>query len=971
MLFSSIFFINLYPLTKAMKANLKEKSILFPNTTFCIIPSDHVGLQQDEEVRGARHVVELMRLLTNSKIRDDLIAHGADELARDTSKPIDLSAVSIIISDHCDFPEFADCVDRLVPVAKPAWVRQCIEQNKLLPLRPYSVDPKSFMAEVSIVCVGLGAGDKVLIHEAMRAMGGTWTNMLTHFTTHVIATSLEHRLCQAVLRAPEAQKIKIVSPKWIQDCLKYRKLLDDRPYYLLNPGTNEEPDLLDKGELLEGKYFYLGEDLGFSMSTKKVLEGIIEQVGGVITDSLEKASTYVGEYRDGEEYYTASRQNLVVGNLSWLFWMIAQDRWTSPLHFLLHYPYVRGGLPDMHDMVISVSNYTGDARNYLQTLIEKLGATFTRQLRDSNTHLISAKPVGPKYLAAKNWNINTVNHLWLEETYAAWEVKSLTDARYIHAPKRKQLIAPVAQTELKSEMLKIFYEEDEPVVQVDDYQLSESDHQMDLNNMEPMLDVDADMPDTAPGLLDEPVVLQESGSEKHMSEAEDESDDPDHANHDPGSPQIVEKENEPPILKDAISSSPVGRLLPAPTPSPKKRTAKLAETPGAAVPVTPMSRLATDTSLLAFSSGRGRAAKDKAAAKLHQNMNDLNEFQKRRRTREIPLLPEEVQMSKEEGQHSTKKQRGNSKSRTEFGVEAPSSSAGRSSSAGLAEEGTPLSKRGKKHSTGTNKRSTSPGPGSSPAQKARRARTSHSSSPEPGDLMLDSSPLTQHPSAAAAAAAAAVHMNLLITGLDDKLSSSNERTLAKLGITLVSDPIKATHVIAPRVCKTQNFLVSLANGPVLLDRAYLDACLIPAHRKAAPGVDEYLLQDPASEASILHCTLAELQERARKYKGTLLSGYTFNVAPNIRGKFEVINIIVKAHGAHSCVLIKSAAKAQFSEPSDDGKVILLAAPEQQSLITSFKHHFAATEYTPYCFTAEWLLVSILRMQLDFGAEGAL
>lgn len=43
-----------HPLTKAMKANSKEKSILFPNTTFCIIPSDPVDTQQDEEVRVCR-----------------------------------------------------------------------------------------------------------------------------------------------------------------------------------------------------------------------------------------------------------------------------------------------------------------------------------------------------------------------------------------------------------------------------------------------------------------------------------------------------------------------------------------------------------------------------------------------------------------------------------------------------------------------------------------------------------------------------------------------------------------------------------------------------------------------------------------------------------------------------------------------------------------------------------------------------
>ena len=40
-----------------------------------------------------------------------------------------------------------------------------------------------------------------------------------------------------------------------------------------------------------------------------------------------------------------------MGNLTWLYYMLANDRWISPRCHLLHYPLVRGGMSEMKNMV--------------------------------------------------------------------------------------------------------------------------------------------------------------------------------------------------------------------------------------------------------------------------------------------------------------------------------------------------------------------------------------------------------------------------------------------------------------------------------------------------------------------------------------------------------------------------------------------------------------------------------------------
>ena len=116
---------------------------------------------------------------------------------------------------------------------------------------------------------------------------------------------------------------------------------------------------------------------------------------------------------------------------------------------------------------MTVTNYQGEARTYLEKLIEACGAKFTRNMTTANTHLIAASKNGEKCKHAHDWGIDIVNHLWLEETYAKWQVQSVTVPRYTHFPPTTNLTEIIDKTEIQEEGIIDFYmphsEDDEEV----------------------------------------------------------------------------------------------------------------------------------------------------------------------------------------------------------------------------------------------------------------------------------------------------------------------------------------------------------------------------------------------------------------------------------------------------------------------------------------------------------------------------
>jgi len=232
-----------------------------------------------------------------------------------------------------------------------------------------------------------------------------------------------------------------------------------RPHSSMLSGLTEP---LRELKVFQRKTIMISKDLHIRDSMRSILESLIERGGGNVTSLVTEADILVCHYREGKDYVWAARNKLNIGNLSWLFYLITHNQWTSPLRRLLHYPLPRGGIPGFKDTRITLSNYGGEARTYLENLVVAAGGEFTKSMKQDNTHLITARKNSEKCTAAVEWNINMINHLWLEESYARCQMQSLTDTRYTHFPPRTNLGEIIGETQFDEYILEQLYYPENP-----------------------------------------------------------------------------------------------------------------------------------------------------------------------------------------------------------------------------------------------------------------------------------------------------------------------------------------------------------------------------------------------------------------------------------------------------------------------------------------------------------------------------
>ena len=284
--------------------------------------------------------------------------------------------------------------------------------------------------------------------------------------------------------------VRFLTDARFDDCLRLGKRIDEAPYCLPDPAilrkrpedrvheagrqdmqgaSSPRPDRLPTPSsspsanrrqltVFKGKKIMLSRDLELGNHLLATLEDVILSGGGMVSGSVYKADIFICQYRESLDYRIASRAGKDVGNLAWLYHLITHNAWTSPLRRLLHYPIARQGLPGFSRFRISLSNYNGEARVYLENLAKVAGGEFTKTMKEDNTHLITAHMVSEKCDAAKEWNIHMVNHLWLEESYAKWQIQTVSDPRYNHFPIRTNLGEVVGQTPIdKQAVEKVFF----------------------------------------------------------------------------------------------------------------------------------------------------------------------------------------------------------------------------------------------------------------------------------------------------------------------------------------------------------------------------------------------------------------------------------------------------------------------------------------------------------------------------------
>ncbi|KAJ1341709.1 hypothetical protein BSLG_003730 [Batrachochytrium salamandrivorans] len=282
-------------------------------------------------------------------------------------------------------------------------------------LRPefYSPNPEKFCTGIVAYCdEQIPSGDVEILYGGIEAFGGQWRTSLTDDTTHVIALSDSTKTTKAALAMPS---VKIILPHYFDDCFTLRRYCSDDAYLFPEPklfskhsnnpivskftrqGSAETIDVEQRNpkmglddSFLHGHYIFFDPSLRKNADCVKLVESL-KTTRAKICISYEPARTTIAimDLQSRPAFKQALSDAVLVGTPQWL------------------------------GSVISVSNYVGAAREDIATMCAHIGAQFTRFIR-----------LGVKYLRALEWNINIVNHLWIEETYVKWVMQREAKPRY-------------------------------------------------------------------------------------------------------------------------------------------------------------------------------------------------------------------------------------------------------------------------------------------------------------------------------------------------------------------------------------------------------------------------------------------------------------------------------------------------------------------------------------------------------------
>ena len=871
-----------------------------------------------------------------------------------------LASVSHIVSASIEFPQYSEAIERGVAVVKPSWIRQSHRKGKLSAPRQHSPDPSQYFQDVVLVCADIPEYDKDAIIAGVMALGGQYQSTLTKLTTHIVTLSDEHTKC--VTAQEKRASCKIVLPHWFDTCFRLGKKINERPYMFPNPPylqavlprptNSDSPHVggataaMPTGSLpvspppspsksrknlntFMSKQVMLSIDLGLGESLKKTLTDLIDHAGGTVTDDVNDADIYIGQFRDGSDYIAASRARKEVANLSWLYHVINLNKYTNPLSKLLHYPVPRHGIPGFQNMKISISNYNGDARIYLENLIRYCGAEFTKTMKQDNTHLITAHSRSEKYEAAQEWNIHIANHLWLEESYAKCTVQTLSNARYTTFPSSTNLSEVCGQTNMDMKRVEQMFFPAPRESPQKALRSPEAKGMPSRNKVVPASSatVAAHTPrKTADLELPTPI------AEDVAMEEDDDDEEEDAEEEEVEQPQTTRKR-----------SSRAAKAAPAPN----AKDVVMEDDQNAEPKTAPRSRgrprksLATprhlDDEKENFSptvTTSGRAAKAKANNNIHNAASDIALYEKE---------------MKRKGGVTHGGRRSSHLDEVVSPVPEPKKAKKRKSDENTYD----VTAEGSDLSDGETQ--------AKAAKGAKKAKTGASDLPP-------------------------VKYRMMVTGDDRwvgklKQEDTDKLKLRMLGVQLTTDPSEVDILVAPAIKRTKKFVAAVASAPLVVDAKYLDVALKQNKLIENPGT----LQDRKTEQT-MGFKLTESLERAKINQHKLLRGWSIFVTKDIPGGFETYKEIIELNGGgphlyqgRTGLVLKprlrgdpaAGAESQHQGEDDEFECIYLVSGTSEAeskLWKTFRALAEKQDLQPRIVKSEWLLTAALSQQVEWKDE---
>ncbi|TXG63535.1 hypothetical protein EZV62_010529 [Acer yangbiense] len=186
--------------------------------------------------------------------------------------------------------------------------------------------------------------------------------------------------------------------------------------------------------------------------------------------------------------------------------------------------------------------------------------------------------------------------------------------------------------------------------------------------------------------------------------------------------------------------------------------------------------------------------------------------------------------------------------------------------------------------------------------------------------------------------------------LDDDVIKQQKKISARLGISIASCSMDATHFIADRFVRTRNMLEAIALAKPVVTPLWLDSC-----GQASCLIDKknYILRDAKKEKEIGFSMPVSF---ARASQHPLLKGRRVFITPNIKPHKEMITSLVKL--VHGQVVERSQIPVVKGQKIQDD-LLILSCEEDHAICVPFLDQGLAA------YSSELLLNGIVIQKLEF------
>ncbi|XP_057809177.1 uncharacterized protein LOC131023650 [Salvia miltiorrhiza] len=190
--------------------------------------------------------------------------------------------------------------------------------------------------------------------------------------------------------------------------------------------------------------------------------------------------------------------------------------------------------------------------------------------------------------------------------------------------------------------------------------------------------------------------------------------------------------------------------------------------------------------------------------------------------------------------------------------------------------------------------------------------------------------------------------------LDVDVVNKQKKILARLGGTVVSSMLDATHFVADEFVRTRNMLEAIASGKPVVTSSWIESC-----GQASCLIDEknYILRDAKKEKEFGFCLPVSL---ARASQHPLLQGQKVFVTPNTKpGKDIIVNLVKAVHG----LPVERLGRSVFKDEQLPDDLLILSCEEDYEACVPF------LEKGGTIYSSELLLNGIVKQKLEYERHG--